>query len=88
MFKTGLMREVKKLIKKYGKKTRAFDAIYYREIISYLGGKMSLPEARALAKKNTLSFAKRQMTWFKKMPVVWIKNPKQAEKKIKKFLEN
>lgn len=85
MLKHGLVSEVRKLVKKYGKNQQSFDAIGYREIIAYLNGKISLPEAALLMNNNSWHFASRQMTWFKKMPIVWI-NPKQAEDKIKKFL--
>ena len=36
MIKAGLLKEVEKLIKKYGSKQRSFDAIGYREIIEYI----------------------------------------------------
>jgi tRNA dimethylallyltransferase len=86
MVKAGLLGEVKKLVKKYGYRRIPFDAIGYREIISYLQGKITLPDALKLIDRNMLRFAKRQMTWFRKMPVVWVKTQGQAERKIKKFL--
>jgi len=112
MIKSGLLEEVKNLVKKYGPKQQSFDAIGYREIIDFLNGKISLEEATELIKKNTRNYAKRQMTWFKKDPtpepqyqskaqygarqvrygaskrIHWIKNEKEAEKLIKKFLKN
>lgn len=66
MIRQSLVSEVKKLIKKYGKKQRAFDAIGYREIIDYLDAKTTLPEAVQLINTNTHRFVKRQMTWFKR----------------------
>ena len=86
MIKAGLVGEVKNLIKKYGSKGQAFDAIGYREIIDYLNGKITLDEARELIISNTWHFSGRQMTWFKKLPIIWINNKKQAEKLIKDFL--
>ncbi len=87
MKKMGLVKEVKNLIKTYDKNSSTFDAIGYREIIDYLNGKTSLPEAVEKIKKNTCNFAKRQMTWFKKdKRIKWIKNYKEAEKSVKKFL--
>lgn len=64
MIKNGLVGEVKKLVKKYGYKPKAFDAIGYREIIDLLRGKINLKEAEDLINKNTWHYAKRQMTWF------------------------
>ena len=90
MIKKGLAKEVKNLLKKYGPRPVPFDAIGYREMIDYLRGRTTLPEAVTLINKNTWRFAKRQMTWFKKMPVVWIKNQSVAEagKEIRQFLQS
>ena len=85
--KDGLVSEVKKLVKKYGKNKQAFDAIGYREIISYLNGQISRAEALKQIQNNTWHFAGRQMTWFKKLPIRWIKVQSEAEKKIKNFLK-
>jgi tRNA dimethylallyltransferase len=79
MLKNGLVKEVKILLKKYGPQCRAFDAIGYREIIDYLNGKISLTEAEDLINKNTIHYAKRQMTWFKKdKRIRWVKDPKSG----------
>lgn len=87
MIKAGLVKEVKNLIKIYDKNLSTFDAIGYREIIDYLVGNISLPEAIERIKKNTWRYAKRQMTWFKKdKRIKWVKNQKEAEKPIKRFL--
>ncbi|MBI2012934.1 MAG: tRNA (adenosine(37)-N6)-dimethylallyltransferase MiaA [Candidatus Colwellbacteria bacterium] len=87
MIATGLIEEVKNLIKKYPVRTAAFEAIGYREIISYLQKETSLEEAVELMKKNSWQFAKRQMTWFRKEKRIhWITAPHQAERLIKKFL--
>ena len=87
MIKSGLVEEVKKLVKKYGEKQIAFDAIGYKEIIAYLKKEMSLAEAVDSIKKNTRSFAKRQMTWFRKdKEIKWVENKTEALFLVKKFL--
>ncbi len=90
MVHNGLVKEVKKLIGKYNKKQKAFDAIGYREIIDYLDGKITLSEAEKLISLNTWHFAKRQITWFKKYApnAIWLKpnEYQKAEKLVKKFL--
>ncbi|MFA5050549.1 MAG: tRNA (adenosine(37)-N6)-dimethylallyltransferase MiaA [Patescibacteria group bacterium] len=87
MIKSGLINEVKKLIKKYPAHSRAFSGIGYKEIISYLRGEISLIEAADLIKKNTRHYAKRQITWFKRDErIKWIKKINQAKILIKKFL--
>lgn len=99
MIKDGLLEEVKNLVKKYGSKQQSFDAIGYREVIDYLNPalklrsgvnkKIPLQKAVELIKQNTRNYAKRQMTWFKKDGQIhWIKNEKEAEKIVKKFLKN
>lgn len=86
MFKLGLTREVKNLVKKYGEKRIPFDAIGYREIIEHLNRRLSLEETKKKIKKDTWRFSRKQMSWFRRMPIVWIKNQRQAEKQIKAFL--
>jgi tRNA dimethylallyltransferase len=87
MEKAGLVGEVKALVKKYSTKAQAFDAIGYREIIQYLNGEFSPEKAVELIIKNTESYAKRQMTWFKRdQEIHWIKNEKEVEKLAKNFL--
>jgi tRNA dimethylallyltransferase len=95
MEKQGLVDEVKNLIAEYPPKTgeagganqQAFDAIGYREIIEFLGEKITLPQALENMKMNTWHFAKRQMTWFKKdQKIHWISNYKEAERLIENFL--
>ena len=88
MIETGLVDEVKYLIKKYGASQQAFDAIGYREIIQFLNNKINIEKAIEDIKINTWHFSKRQMTWFNKDEKVrWVKNYKEAEKLVKKFLQ-
>lgn len=67
MIEAGLVEEVKTLLA--GKASPAnvsMQGIGYKEIISYLEGKITLEEATDLIKKNSRHFAKRQLTWFKR----------------------
>ena len=92
MIKKGLLKEVKKIYKKYNnKKLISLSGIGYKEIISYLEKEITLEEAIKLIQKNTRNYAKRQITWFKKMEkenlkIHWNKNYPIIEKMIKKFL--
>ena len=75
MMKDGLLNEVKDLYKKYGDSPRAFQAIGYKELISYLKGEISLNDATELIKKNTRNYAKRQLTYIRhQFPVQFYKN--------------
>lgn len=89
MFQTGLVKEVSKILKKgYSPKLPALSGIHYKEIISYLQKKISLPEATALINKNDEQLVRRQMTWFKKdRRIKWVKSFTQATKLMKKFLQ-
>lgn len=71
MIEAGLVDEVRALVDRYGVcDTSAFQAIGYKEIIEYLNGIITLDEAIAKIKLNTRHYAKRQITYFKKMNVV------------------
>ena len=87
MIKNGLIKENKKLLKKYGDKPYSMSGIGYQEIISYLNNKINLDQAKELIKIHTRQYAKRQMTWFKRDKTIkWIKNYSEAEKLIQLFL--
>lgn len=87
MIRLGLINETKKLIREYPADSPVFDAIGYRETISYLYGKISLNEAVDLIKQNTWHYAKRQITWFKKdKEIHWIKKVGEAERLLREFI--
>ena len=71
MFAAGLEAEVKTLLA--GGVTRdmqAMQGIGYKETAAYLAGEMTRAEAVDLIQKSTRHFAKRQLTWFRKMPYI------------------
>lgn len=79
MIKKGLISEVKKLLKKYPKKSPAFLGIGYREVLSYLNNEISFEEMIEKIKVDTRRLAKKQMTWYKKdKNIIWISSFKQA----------
>ena len=65
MVEIGLVDEVKSLLKTHDKNLQSLQAIGYKEIVSYLDGKLSLEDAIELIKKNTRNYAKRQMTFIR-----------------------
>ena len=86
MFTDGLVEEVKKLFSQYGK-VKALDAIGYREVIAYLNNEITLAEAEQQIINNTIHFAKRQMTWFKRdQRIDWVQTLIEAEKLTERFL--
>ncbi len=76
MIRSGLVDEVERLLKKgYAPDLFAFQAIGYKEVISYLNGSTSREEMIECVKLKTRRFAKRQMTWFTRFPNVKWHNP-------------
>ncbi|MFW6160124.1 MAG: tRNA (adenosine(37)-N6)-dimethylallyltransferase MiaA [Acidobacteriota bacterium] len=68
MFKKGLVEEVMNLLEKgVSPETPPFKALGYRHVLDYLNQKTSLEEAVLLTQRDTRRYAKRQMTWFRKM---------------------
>ena len=85
--KQGLLAEVKKLSAHLSwKKLESFGLEYYW-VSQYLQKKITYPKLVDSLSRAIHHFAKRQLTWFKRMEYIqWINGQKQAEDKIKKFL--
>lgn len=83
MVEDGLENEVRTLYLKYGYKSRAFQAIGYKELISYFKNELSFDKAIELIKKNTRNYAKRQLTYIRhQFPVEYYKNTEDLLEKI------
>ena len=81
MFKSGLEKEVRGLIKKYGWNLVLENTIGYKEFQN--------KNPKEQIKTDTFKFAKRQLTWFRKYPgnkIHWVLSIKQAENFVRKFL--
>ncbi len=71
MIDSGLVQEVERLLNEgVSPSCQAMKGIGYKEIIAYLQGGVSLDYAIDHIKKATRHFAKRQLTWFRKMPYI------------------
>jgi len=82
MFRQGLVKEVKELLKARLSKTAAM-AIGIKEVKGYLNGEYGLQEAKIMMKKNTRKYARRQMTWFRKdKRIVWFTNAQTLMRSI------
>jgi len=69
MFAMGIVEEVKGLLEKgVNPDSPPFRALGYRQVLKILRGDISYEEAIDGTKKETRHYAKRQMTWFRKMP--------------------
>lgn len=73
MIYNGLIDEVKDIYEKYPNKSlQSLQAIGYKETIMYLEGEISLSDCVELIKKNSRNYAKRQITYLKRMNPEWI----------------
>ena len=87
MLRLGLEKEVKKLVKKYGWIT-SLKTIGYQEWKDFFEKKINKNKVEELINQNTLNFAKRQMTWFKRdKRIHWVKNQKTATRLLTNFLK-
>ncbi len=82
MFNSGLIDEVKGLIKQgIDQNCQSMQAIGYKEVIEGLKNGDNESTMRDIIKRNTRRYAKRQITFFKKLKgIVWLK-PEQAKAK-------
>ncbi len=64
MIGSGLIDEVKSL--EEFREKNAMKTVGYRELFSYLDGRISLEQAVDLIKRNTRKYARKQLTWFRK----------------------
>ncbi|MFK7691917.1 tRNA (adenosine(37)-N6)-dimethylallyltransferase MiaA [Paenibacillus sp. HJGM_3] len=74
MMDAGLVAEVRGLLADgYGRGLISMQGLGYKEIAAYLEGECSLEEAVALLKRDTRRFAKRQLSWFRRMKEIhWV----------------
>ena len=81
MFAAGLTDEVRRLLETGVERTAAaMLGIGYKEVIGYIDGAYTLPECIRLVARNTRRFAKRQFTWYRKMPYIeWLKVDEGAD---------
>lgn len=68
MMDAGLIGEVEGLVGKYGNELKRFKkTIGYKEVVEYLQGNITIDRMIEMIQTNTRHFAKRQITWFKRI---------------------
>lgn len=74
MLAQGLEQEVRSLLERgISPDCQSMQSIGYRQMVWYLYGSMPYDEAVEKLKQATRNFAKRQITWYKKMPYIkWL----------------
>lgn len=75
MFKNGLIDEVNGLLSRgISFENQSMQAIGYKECKAYFSGEIDLNTLKELIKQHTRNYAKRQITWFKRIPsCIWLK---------------
>jgi tRNA dimethylallyltransferase len=68
MLEMGLVEEVRQLMNRgYTENMTSMQGLGYKEIMAYLLGRISYEEAVYLLKRDTRHYAKRQLSWFRRM---------------------
>ena len=87
MLAAGLVGEAMILGKHYGWEAQALQTIGYREFNKYAQGDQTLAETRDMIIRDTISYAKRQRTWFRRNKSIhWVTDQEKIEDLITTFL--
>lgn len=88
MIKQGLIQEVQSLIQKYDAFPTAMQGLGYKEVVEYLNGTLTKEEMIEKLKMETRRYAKRQLTWFRRIEnLIWLDGLEVKEKNIAIILE-
>lgn len=77
--KLGAIEETKALLQQYDPSLPSMSAIGYKSIINYIKNKCSKEDMINQWVREELSYAKRQLTWFRKQPTIWYDTSKIKE---------
>ncbi len=73
MFAAGLVAEVQALLARYGAQAPGLQSIGYTEVMAHLEGRIDLEECIRQVQAHTRQYARRQLTWMRKVPQVrWL----------------
>jgi tRNA dimethylallyltransferase len=67
MFEAGLVEEVRRILDGGGFSRESGEGLGYREVVGHLRGEQSLEATVELIQRRTRRFARRQMTWLRKL---------------------
>lgn len=82
MMKQGLLDEAKALLPY--QRNRLLQTVGYQELFPYFEGQKDLGTAVQEIKQNTRHYAKRQMTWFRKVPRMEWYRPEEEERIVER----
>ena len=88
MIENGLIEEVQDLLKKYDEFPTAMQGLGYKEVVEYLNGDCTKQEMIEKIKQETRRYAKRQLTWFRRLEnVTWLNGLDDIDKNIDIIME-
>lgn len=88
MLEQGLIEEVKNLINKYSNMPTAMQGLGYKEVKEFLDGNISKEEMIEKIKMETRRYAKRQITWFKRIKnIIWLDGLNKTEENVNSIME-
>lgn len=88
MIENGLIEEVQNLLKKYDEFPTAMQGLGYKEVVDYLNGIYTKEEMIEKIKQETRRYAKRQLTWFRRIEnVTWLNGLDDIDKNIDIIME-
>lgn len=92
IWKNGLIRETRNVLSRgFSEDLNSLNTVGYKEAIQFLKENISEVTALDMMKQNTRRYAKRQITWFKKVPnIIWLNGSErqiayEIENKLKKY---
>jgi tRNA dimethylallyltransferase len=87
MLARGLVDEVRALVARHGADLRPLRAIGYRQAVAVVRGAQTVDQAQRDIVKETMRYAKRQMTWFRHQEDVrWFREAADARVAILEWL--
>lgn len=87
MLAGGLVDEVESIYAKYKNRSlQSLQAIGYKEIIAYLEGEISLEKAKEDIKQHSRNYAKRQLTFIKRLKPIWLDAQSGIEENSKSII--
>ena len=88
MLEQGLIEEVKNLINKYSNMPTAMQGLGYKAVKEFLDGNISKEEMIEKIKMETRRYAKRQITWFKRIEnIIWLDGLNKTEENVNSIME-
>ena len=89
MVDQGLIEEVKEILNKYDTFPTAMQGLGYKEVVDYLNGTYTKEEMIEKIKMETRRYAKRQLTWFRKIQEIkWLNGEADIQNNINIILED